>query len=530
MKTLLGVCCAVLTIGLATPGGVASAQQAQKPAGNESAVPSEGPNAVPKERTSVTHATVTIDGQKIPYTATAGTLLLYNADHEATASVFYIAYTEDGVDSGSRPVTFAYNGGPGGASALVDVGGFGPRRVDWPGVDDAEHETPPYRLENNQYSIMKSTDLVFIDAVGTGYSRIVGKGTPKMFYGISEDASAFAQFIQSWVTHYSRWNSPKFLLGESYGTTRNAVLAQDLVQQGVYLNGVIMCSTVLNFGTIVFGRGNDLPYALYLPSYAAEAWYHHRLGAQAGSLDDVIQKARDFAGGPYLTALFAGDKLSDAQRRQTASQLSALTGIPDSLWLASNLRMSLAVFRRKVMGSDNLMTGRYDSRFTLPELQPMLPTPGQGNAGPSTSAFMGALTATFDSYLADTLGFKSERPYAQTNFGVGGQWDFQFRAPLSELTGGGFVPNVAPSLARAMTNDPGMHVLFNNGYYDMATPFFGTEYTVAHMDLPAEARSRIRFAYYPVGHMLYVNPDAMPMLQKSIDDFITASTTRKGDK
>ena len=297
----------------------ASAQTSKAPA--KSAAPAAETQPAPKERTVVTHATVTIDGQTIPYTATTGTILLYNKKHQPTASVFYIAYTNDGVkDPSTRPITFSYNGGPGYASALVDIGGFGPRRILWPAPGSTQGELPPYHLVNNGDSILNSTDIVFIDAVGTGYSRILGKGTPKMFYGFNEDAAAFSQFIQRYITRFHRWNSPKFLLGESYGTTRNALLANDLVNAGVYLNGVIECSTVLNFQTIDFMPGNDLPYATYLPSYAATAWYHHKLNPEPASLESVVQKAESFASGPYLSALFAGNALPAAQKQQIAAQ------------------------------------------------------------------------------------------------------------------------------------------------------------------------------------------------------------------
>ncbi len=478
---------------------------------------------VPKERTSVTHASVTIDGQRIPYTATAGTLLLYNNKHQATASVFYIAYTEDGVNDANRPITFAYNGGPGGASALVDIGGFGPRRVVWPAPGQIDTETPPYQLTNNQYSIFNSTDLVFVDAVGTGYSRIVGKGTPNMFFGISADGSAFAQFITRYVTKYNRWNSPKFLLGESYGTTRNAVLSYDLVSQGVYLNGVIMCSTVLNFETLEFSPGNDLPYIFYLPSYAAVAWYHHQVHPRPTSLPELIKQVEAFASGPYLEALFAGANLPAAQKQKIAQQLQDYTGVPVSTWLKADLRVSLSLYRRRMMGSTGPMTGRYDGRFLTPELEPLLPFPGPGSSGATTTAIWGALTATFDNYVRNTLHFKDDHIYHQLS-AVIRHWKFTYTPPL--MGGGRGTPNVAPALSRAMNDDPNMQVMFNNGYFDMATPFFATEYTTEHMDVPNSLRSHIHFYFYPVGHMLYLNPKALPMLQKNIDSFIKLATSR----
>ena len=484
----------------------------------------------PKERAVTTHASVTINGQTIPYTATAGTLLLYNDKHQATASVFYIAYTKDGVkDPAARPITFSFNGGPGYASALVDIGGFGPRRVEWPTPSNVKSGVPPYKLVNNEYSILNKTDIVFIDAVGTGYSRIVGKGTPKMFYGFNEDAAAFSQFIQRYLTRYNRFNSPKFLLGESYGTTRNALLSNALIKDGIYLNGVIECSTVLNFQTIDFMPGNDLPYATYLPSYAASAWYHHKLNPEPPTVEDAVQKAEQFASGPYLSALFAGNNLPEAQKQQIATQLAALTGIPAATWVKANLRISLPFFMRRGVGDQGPMSGRYDSRFTSPELQPLLTVPGRTSQDPSDTAINGALAATFDNYLAQTLHYTSNRLYKQSSGEVFKKWDWKYRSPINAMGAGvGYTasPNVAPALARAMNNDPGMLVMFNNGYYDMATPFYATDYTVSHMAIPPDQRSRVHFYYYPVGHMLYVNLKAMPALQKNIDTFISMATTK----
>lgn len=486
---------------------------------------------IPKERTVSTHETATIAGQPLAYTATAGTLLLYNGAHQATASVFYIAYTKDGARPASRPITFAYNGGPGFASALVDIGGFGPRRIVWPAPGQITPEQPPYQLVNNPYSILNATDLVYIDAIGTGYSRIVGAGTPKMFYGIKQDGQAFAQFIRRYVAKNGRWESPKFLLGESYGTTRNAVVADDLVTQGMYLNGVIMCSTVLDFPTINFSAGNDLPFELYLPSYAAIAWYHHKLRPQPARLTAWIQQAEAFAGGAYARALFQGSALPAAQKQNIAGLLSHFTGIPVALWLKADLRMTLPVFRRRLLGPTGPMAGRYDARYTTLELQPLLPFQGRSAAGATTTAIWGALTASFDHYLHHDLHYTSDRLYQQSSDTVFRQWDWKCHPPLQDLgagVGSLAVKNVAPNLARAMNNDPGLQVLFNNGYYDTATPFFATQYTVAHMGLPAKLLAHVHWAYYPVGHMLYLNPKVLPVFQRNVDGFIAAATHAPG--
>ncbi|MGH8161194.1 MAG: S10 family peptidase [Gammaproteobacteria bacterium] len=487
--------------------------------------------SVPPEAAVRTQHSVKIDGKTIKYTATAGTLLIRNVKHQAIGSLFYIAYTENGVNPNHRPVTFAYNGGPGSASALVDIGGFGPVRVVWPAPGHVKTAKPPYQMVPNQSSILESTDLVFIDAMGTGYSRIVGEGKTKDFYGVSQDAKAFAQFIQRYLDVNHRWNSPKFLLGESYGTTRNAVLANDLVNDGVNLNGVIMCSTGLDFLTIDNAPGNDLPYISYLPSYAAIAWYHHRLNPMPPNLPAFVNQVEQFAGTTYARALFQGSALPQAAKQKLAEKLSSYTGLPASLWLKADLRVSLSVFRRNVMGNGT-MTGRYDERFTTPELQPVLQRPGRGNIGATTRAFNGGLTASMNRYLRQDLNYKSTYPYVQLSFKAFRDWDWSYNPPLGRENmgfGAGSKTccgtNVAPALARAMSNDPGMQLMMNNGYFDTATPFFGTQYTLAHMGLPASLQGNIHWFFYPVGHMLYLNPKALPKVDGNINKFIKNAST-----
>jgi carboxypeptidase C (cathepsin A) len=476
-----------------------------------------------------------IDGKRIAYTATAGTIILKNKAGQATASMFYIAYTRDGVHAvGQRPLTFAYNGGPGFASALVDVGGFGPRRIDWPAPGQVAAEQPPYRLVPNADSILKATDLVFIDAVGTGYSRILAAGKPAMFYGINGDARAFTQFIARYIQQNDRFQSPKFLLGESYGTTRSAVLALDLVTRGIYLNGVILCSTVLDFATLNNTPGNDLPYELYLPSYAAVAWYHHRLDPQPAHLRAFVKQVERFAGGPYARALFEGSALSAAHRGRIAAQLARFTGLPASLWLRADLRIPLSVFQRRLL-ADATSTGRFDARFTTPELQPLVPVQGDSAAGAATTAIWGALSTSFDAYLQSELHYHSRRLYVQSSAAAFKAWDWgRYQPPLSALDEGvgssqslARVRNVAPALARAMSNDPGMQLMLNNGWFDMATPFFATDYTIAHMGLPAALAGHIHEYYYPVGHMLYLNPAVLPQLAANIDRFIAHATPQR---
>ncbi len=535
------VCCVILALSVPLMGLAQKHEPGhQREAATKAAAKSESSRSEkaesggaaekkPEAREVQTPHSVEIAGVKVDYTATAGTLILRNEKQEPTAEVFYIAYTKNGVgDFAHRPVTFAYNGGPGGSSSLVDFGGFGPREIVWPQPGSTTAVRPPYEMKPNPDTLLASTDLVFVDAVGTGYSRILPpKGTKKMFYGVSEDADAFTQFIQEYVTKFHRWNSPKFLLGESYGTTRNAVLANELIQKGIYLNGVIMCSTVLSFPTVEFAPGNDLPYILFLPSYTAAAWYHHRLNPEPASLPDLVKKAEAFAEGSYATALFKGSELGAAEKQSIASQLSELTGLPASLWVESNLRISLSVFRRKLMGLKDETTGRYDSRYTIEQLEPMLPYPEPGSAGASSSAMMGALTASFNDYVENHLNYDSDRPYQQLSYQVNEAWDWKYQGPRMVLEGGSrMMLNVAPALARAMTNDPGLEVMFNNGYFDMATPFFATEYSLRHTTLPKGGWQRIAFDYYHCGHMLYLNPKVLPELNANINKFITQASAK----
>ncbi len=488
--------------------------------------------AAPQERAVQARHSLRAEGRTIHYTATAGTLVLRNGDRQAIGSVFYIAYTEDGAEPDGRPLTFAYNGGPGAASSLVNIGGYGPQRIVWPQPGDLAAAQPPYRMEPNPDSILASTDLVFIDAVGTGYSEIVGEGRPEDFYGVDADAAAFAQFIQRYVGEHRRWNSPKFLLGESYGTTRSAVLANDLAQQGTNLNGIIMCSAVLDFRTVNAVPGNDLPYIAYLPSYAAAAWYHRRLDPMPPDLPKFIAEVENFAGQAYQQALFAGSALPDADKRAIADQLASFTGIAADLWLKADLRMPLSVFQRNVL-RDRRMTGRYDERYTLLQMQPLLSVPGRGNLGPVLSAGYGALTVAMQRYLGEVLGYQSDQPYVQLSSAMDQVWNWHHRSPFTDFgmeVGNGTTccgTNVAPVLARAMNNNPGMQLMVNHGWYDTATPFYGVDYSLAHSGLPLALNRNIHTYYYPAGHMLYLSPTVLPQIGRNINQFIRTASARQ---
>jgi carboxypeptidase C (cathepsin A) len=485
------------------------------------------PSALYPHAVTTVHS-VRVDGRTLRYDATAGTILLRDRKGAPIARMFYIAYTERGVRHESRrPITFAYNGGPGFASALVDIGGFGPRRIVWPAPGEVRAYAPPYRLVPNPATLLGASDLVFVDAVGTGYSRIVGVGKPSMFYGVNADGRAFAQFVIRYLTKTGRWNSPKFLLGESYGTTRSAVLGNDLVNDGVYLNGIVLCSTVLNFPTINFAPGNELPYELYLPSYAAVAWYHHRLHPRPKNLAAFVRRVEAFARGPYARALFAGDTLPHATAVRLAAVLSQDTGIPARTWLKAHLRITLPVFMRLVLGRRERQIGRFDGRFSLPILQPMLGVPGGSNQGATTSAIWGALTSTFVTYVRHDLRYRTDLIYRQNSNRVFRAWNWSYVPPLhstDEDVGTTTDVNVAPALTRAMVDDPALHLLSENGYFDLATPFYATVYTLDHLRLPPALRRHVVVQYNMSGHMLYLNPKALPRLVRHIDAFIAEAS------
>jgi carboxypeptidase C (cathepsin A) len=478
--------------------------------------PSSAPVPVPKTQEAVTHHSARIGGREIRYTATAATILLRNDKDEPTASVFYVAYTAEGLGpSDRRPVTFAYNGGPGGSSALIHLGAFGPRTVVT--TNGAQTPPPPYDIVDNDDSLLPSTDLVFVDAVGTGFSRIVGKGTAKDFYGIDQDGRAFEQFIRRYITANDRWNSPKYLAGESYGTTRSVVLAKMLQDDGIALNGVTLISTVLDFATLEGGPGDDLRYWLYLPSEAAVAAYHDKLPAKPPDLPAFLRQVRAFAEGPYAGALAQGDRLSSSDRASIAAQLHAYTGLPLDYLTRSDLRVPPERFEKTLLGPDDKTVGRYDARFSGFDLDPV---GDSADYDPSSNAVFGAFTASFNRYVREELHFKTDAEYKFLSYDVNAAWDFKRKG-----TGGLFV-DVSGDLQQALTENSYLRVFSANGIYDLATPFFATEYSLGHLGLNAALKSHISFGYYPCGHMIYLNPVAHAALTRDMSAFYAAGSGR----
>jgi len=459
------------------------------------------------ERIAISRAAVTVRGERIPYTATAGTLTIRDDDGKPTASIFYTAYTRDGSAPGSRPVTFFYNGGPGSATVWLHMGSFAPVRVT---TANPEYIRPaPYGFGQNPDSLIDVSDLVFVDAIGAGWSRPLGEKTGRDFWGVDQDADAFARAVQRYVTINHRWTSPKFLFGESYGTLRNGAVAALLEQRGLSLNGIVYLSTIMNYG--VRQPGYDQNYLTLLPSYAATAWYHNRLQNRPTDLDAFLAEVRAFTSGPYASALARGSALPAAEQQAIARQMSAYTGLSTDYILRSDLRVSLSHFETELLRDRRLVVGRLDSRYLL--------TPDDANADspsddPASTAISGAFISSFMDYAGRTLGYRSEMPYRISARGDDWRWDWQHRAPGERQPQ--ITPNTAVDLAFTMRTNPYLKVLFLNGYYDMATPFYGTEFDISHMLLDEQLQRNVSSRYYQSGHMVYLNPQALAQMHDDL--------------
>jgi carboxypeptidase C (cathepsin A) len=496
--------------------GPAAAQERQagedtKKDGKEKATQADLPKV--EDKLVTTQHRATIGGKEVRYTATAGTLVLREEDGKPRANIFFVAYTRDGVqDRARRPVTFTYNGGPGSSSVWLHMGAFGPRRVEM--GEEGTAPPPPYRLVDNGESLLDVTDLVFIDPVTTGYSRAVPGEDPKKFYGIKEDAEAVAEFIRLWTTRFNRWSSPKFLAGESYGTTRSARLSNLLQSRhGMYLNGIILLSSILNFQTARFAVGNDLPYPLFLPTYTATAWYHKRLpqDLQAAGIEKAVDEARRFAAGEYTLALMQGNDLTPEQWNDVAAKVARYTGLSPDYVKRTNLRPEIQAFCKELLRDQRTTVGRLDSRFKGMDRD----AAGEENEfDPSYAAIQGPFTAVLNDYVRQDLGFQSDLPYEILTDRVR-PWSYgEFENQYA---------NVAEDLRRAMSQNPALKVFVGNGYYDLATPFFATEYTFDHLGFEPDYKRRVSLHYYQAGHMMYIRRVDHEQLKKDIAAFIAAS-------
>ena len=453
----------------------------------------------------VTHHKMTLAGKALAYTATTGFLPIKDDQGKVEARMFYVAYTLDGA-SGKRPLTFAFNGGPGSATIWLHMGCFGPKRVKM--QSNGFMPPPPFEWEDNQNTILDKTDLVFIDAIGTGYSRATNPELGKKFWSVSGDIAAFGEFIRLYLQKNSRWTSPLFLAGESYGTTRAAGLSGYLVDHGIAINGIVLISTILNFETVSFGIGNDLPYILFLPTYAETAAYHHKLAPELEKDPEALrQEVEKFAAGEYNLALQQGDAI-DANLRQTVIDgLARYTGLTKQYIARCNLRVDLSHFDTELMRDDGKIAGRLDGRFTAPNETATQQMP---EFDPSEAAIRPPYTSVFGDYVKTELGFQSDSVYYVLGGGIG-RWDF-------DTTGGraGFA-DTTQALRRAFAKNPFLQVYIAEGFYDAATPYFAVEYTFNHMGLTPEAHKNITRGHYKAGHMVYIDNDSMTKLKQDVD-------------
>ncbi len=483
--------------------------------------PAEAPRPIPTDQLVETHHSTVIGGQEIKYTVTTGTIVLKEESEakgekegesegeKPKASIFFIAYTREAAGEPSqRPLTFSFNGGPGSSSVWLHLGALGPQRVFM--QDDGQMPPPPFRLTPNEFSLLDVSDLVFIDPVSTGFSRPVVGEKAKAFHAFKKDIESVGDFIRLYTTRYKRWTSPKFLIGESYGTTRAAGLSGYLQDRhGLYLNGIMLISAVLDFSTIEFELGNDLPYVLFLPTYTATAWYHHCLPDDLQQdLEITLSEVKQFAANEYTLALLKGDALAGAEKSTILERLARYTGLSPEYLARTNLRINIFRFTKELLRHQRLTVGRLDSRFTGID---------RDAAGeyfefdPSMAIIMGPYTAAFNDYIRGELNFSSDLPYEILNPRV---WPWSFAEFENRYV------NVAETLRKAMTTNPYLKVFVANGYYDLATPYFGTEYTFNHLQLEPGLRGNLSMAYYPAGHMMYIHLPSLARLKDDLAGFI----------
>ena len=475
----------------------------------------------PQSQASVTHGVVTVEGQRIRYKAIAGIMVLDNSKGKPYTSMSYFAYIRSDVrDESDRPITFFYNGGPGSSTVWLHMLAYGPQLVK---VGSGTLTPPaPYKVVNNDYSLLDATDMVFVDAPGTGFGRVIGKsqggvGKPSDVYGLEPDAKAFTRFITNYLSQHSRWNSPKFLYGESYGTTRSAVLAGDLEGKSVDLNGIILQSSILNFDLSVDGPrrnpGVNISYATGFPSYAATAWYHHKVPNQPKKLLPFLKKVEAFSMGEYLTALNQGDLISSQMKQKVAEQMHAYTGLPVAYILKANLKVTGGEFRHELLGASDDVTGRLDSRYSGPAMDPMSE---QAYYDPLNSAISSPTVSVFNDYVRNTLNFGKGMHYHPVIYGSM-HWSWKHNGRTR-------TPNVMNDLAQAMKRNPNMKILLTGGYFDLGTPFYAAEFEMHQLPIPQKLQKNISYDFYKSGHMVYLNPVSHKRIHDDAARFIEANS------
>jgi carboxypeptidase C (cathepsin A) len=489
-----------------TPNASATGNQA-----GQQRNPQERPTPAPEEIPVVTHHEIHVGGKTLKYTATVGMMPIKNRDGDTEARIFFMAYTLDDVgDRQKRPLTFSFNGGPGSASVWLHMGCIGPRRV--PMNSDGTMPQPPYQLVDNEYTWLDQSDLVFIDPVGTGYSRAARPELAARFFGLQGDIESVGEFIRMYLTRYERWTSPLFLAGESYGTTRASALSGYLTGRGVALNGIVLISTIMNFETTDFASGNDLAYVMFLPSYATTAWYHKKLSRdlQSKSVQQVAAEAERWAANEYTLALERGDRMTAPERQEAIAKLAHYTGLSQQFIDNANLRVSLNFFRKELLRDEKRSIGRLDARFKGFDSSYV-------SAGPDFDASEAAIrppyTSTFNNYVRQELGFKSDLEYYVLGGGIG---------PWNWGTNNGYV-DTSIALRTALAQNPYLKVFVAMGYYDMATPYFAVQYTLHHISLDPILLKNFSTGFYEAGHMMYIDEKQLGKLRADVGKFIDDS-------
>ncbi len=487
--------------------------QTGQPTG-QAARPQTQPSPAPEEPPVVTRHEIHVAGNTIRYTATAGMMPIKNRDGEVEARMFFTSYVVDRPEAGShRPLTFSFNGGPGSASVWLHMGAIGPKRVKMNA--DGTMPAPPFELVDNEGTWLTKSDLVFIDPVGTGYSRAARPELAQKFFGLQGDIESVGEFIRMYLTRYERWTSTLFLAGESYGTTRASALSGYLIDRGIAFNGIMLISTIMNFETTAFAAGNDLPYALFLPSYSATAWYHKKLPSdlQSKSVARVVADAEAFASGEYMAALEKGARLTPQERQDIISKLSRFTGLDPKFLDYANLRVNLNLFRKELLRSERRSIGRLDSRFKGYDSN--LATDST-EYDASEAAIRPPYTSTFNNYVRSELGYKTDLEYYILGGGIG---------PWNWGTNNNYV-DTSTALRNALAKNPFLKIFVAMGYYDMATPYYAVEYTLSHISLDSMLLKNFSTNYYEAGHMMYIDEQSLGKLHADVEKFMQDSMRR----